>query len=400
MMLELWSNIDRNSNITRFKWHRYPQPTSLSTDASPGIASGLCAPQAECVQPIDIPRVLTPTLAGGCGVSRARIRTEIQRGRWRSLGRGLVLTRPDPPSRADWVLAGLLIAGPEASLSGWDAVRMVGIGERAPPHRPVLVLTTHGGSRRVGQVWIRKVVPPLASRLSAAEDPILPLVRVVPIARALVDTALADGRVQPVRALVTSAIQRELCSIEELRVQLRLAPRRGSAVLRRALSDAIGGARSAAEADAADRLRAYGVPAFELNVPIVYDNEVIAVADMLWRELRAVLEIDSREFHFSEGDWKATTVRHNRLTTVGLALTHYPPSAIRGTSWAAEVAKWLRRRADELGLPYRPGKIAPRAREPARVTIGEALPFVIREAPCASERVPLTARTSWDARKT
>jgi hypothetical protein len=352
------------------------------------------------VRPIDLPRVLTPTLAAACGVSRARVRTEIRRGRWRSLGRGLVLTRPDAPSRADWVLAGLLIAGPEAALSGWDAVRMVGIGERAPPHRPVLVLTTRGGSRRVGQVWIRKVAPPLASRLSAAEDPLLPLARVVPIARALVDTALADGRVQPVRALVTSAIQRELCSIEELRAQLTLAPRRGSAVLRRALSDAIGGARSVAEADAADRLRAYGVPAFELNVPIVYDNEVIAVADMLWRELRAVLEIDGREFHFAEADWKATTVRHNRLTSVGLALTHYPPSAIRGTSWVAEVAHWLRRRADELGLPYRPGKIAPRDREPARATIGEAHPFIIRETPRIPERLPLDARETRQARET
>ena len=274
-------------------------------------------------------------------------------------------------------MAGLLIAGPEAALSGWDAVRMVGIGERAAPHRPVLVLTTHGGSRRVGQVWIRKVAPPLASHRSAAEDPLLPLVRVVPVARALVDTALADERVAPVRALVTSAIQRELCSIDELRAQLTRAPRRGSAVLRRALNDAIGGARSAAEADAADRLRAYGVPAFELNVPIVCDNEVIAVADMLWRELRAVLEIDGREFHFSEADWKKTTVRHNRLTSVGLALTHYPPSAIRGTSWVADVAKWLRRRADELGLPYWPAKIGPRVRDPARATIGETQPFMV-----------------------
>src|SRR5215471_3589152 len=72
-----------------------------------------------------------------------------------------------------------------------------------------------------------------------------------------------------------------------------------------------------------------GVPTFELNVPIVHAGRVIAVADVLWRKLHAVLEIDSREYHLSEAQWKATMARHNKLTNVGYAVTHYPPSAIR-----------------------------------------------------------------------
>jgi hypothetical protein len=303
------------------------------------------------MRPADLPRVLTPAIADVCGVSRARVRTEIGRGRWRQLARGVVLTRPDAPSRTDWALAGLAIVGSHGALSGWDAVRLAGMGSPSPPGDDVLVVTTRGGSRRAGQVWIRKVAAPLPTRVTAADDPMLPLVRVVSLTLAVVDTAVLYGRTRPVRALVTTAIQRELCSVEELTAQLRRAPRRNSAALRRALADALAGARSVAEAEAAELLRTGGVPAFELNVPIVHAGRVIAVADVLWRELRAILEIDSRDYHLSEAQWKATMARHNRLTSAGYAVTHFPPSAIRdrGLGWAAEVDDWLRARALELG---------------------------------------------------
>jgi hypothetical protein len=254
------------------------------------------------VRPADLPRVLTPAIADVCGITRARVRTEIRRGRWCQLARGVVLTRPDEPSRADWALAGLAITGSHGALSGWDGVRLAGIGSHTPPWEDVLVVTTRGGSRRAGRVWIHKVAAPVPCRVTAADDPLLPLVRVVSVARAVVDTALLHRRARPVRALVTTAVQRELCSIEELTAQLRRAPRRNSAALRLAVADAAAGARSVAEAEAAELLRIGGVPTFELNVPFVHAGRVIAVADVLWRELRAVLEIDSREYHLSSRD--------------------------------------------------------------------------------------------------
>jgi very-short-patch-repair endonuclease len=81
------------------------------------------------------------------------------------------------------------------------------------------------------------------------------------------------------------------------------------------------------------------------------DGRVVAVADLLWRSLRAIVEIDSREFHFGESQWKATMRRHNRLTRLGYTVAHYPPSDIRTRrgKWADEVAAWLAGRADELG---------------------------------------------------
>ena len=90
------------------------------------------------------------------------------------------------------------------------------------------------------------------------------------------------------------------------------------------MADAAAGARSVAEAEAAELLRIGGVPTFELNVPIVHAGRVIAVADVLWRKLRAVLEIDSREYHLSEAQRKATMARHNKLTNVGLCRDALP----------------------------------------------------------------------------
>ena len=93
------------------------------------------------------------------------------------------------------------------------------------------------------------------------------------------------------------------------------------------------------------------IPPFEANVPI-YDTtgRRVAVADALWRGLRAVLEIDSREFHFGEPEWKRTMRRHNLLGRLGLSVVHYPPSAVRdrNSGWLDEVAQWLAVRATEL----------------------------------------------------
>ena len=101
---------------------------------------------------------------------------------------------------------------------------------------------------------------------------------------------------------------------------------------------------------------------------------MIAVADLLWRSLRAVLEIDSREYHFSERDRKHTMERHNRLTRSGSAVTHYPPSVIVGSGrgWVDEVRCWLAARSVEIGVHAPSGRcvIRPPATGPVPFRIG------------------------------
>ena len=280
--------------------------------------------------PTDLPRVLTTATGRTLGVGRAATRHQVERGRWCVLAPGLVLTAPGPPTREDWVLAGLALATPRAALSGWDAVRAFGVGARTPP-AGVLILDRAGRHRRVGDAWIRPTDRPYRLSMLPGDHPALPFVPVVHPARAVADTAILHHTLAPVRAMVTSSVQRHVCTPDELELEYGTAPRNGSALLRRALSDVLDGAQSIAEAEAVAALNRGRVASFEVNVPIVTAaGHVIAVADVLWRGLRAVLEIDSREFHFSEQDWQASMARHNLLSRHSLAVTHYPPSAVRG----------------------------------------------------------------------
>jgi hypothetical protein len=171
-------------------------------------------------------------------------------------------------------------------------------------------------------------------------------------------------------------VQRGRCSVEELIAELDRAPRNNSALLRRAVDDVRGGAQSVAEAEAIDVLQRSPLPPFEVNVPIITPSGMlIAVADCLWRRLRAVLEIDSREFHFREEDWQRTMARHSLLTRHGLSVDHYSPAQVRRNpqSWARGVEQWLRARAAELHLTYQA------SRNPLMIplNLGRPEPFVV-----------------------
>jgi hypothetical protein len=308
------------------------------------------------VEPL-LPRVLTATGAGRLGLTEAQIRTELRRGRWRRLGAGVLLTRPDEPTRNDWINAGLHIGGRQSVVSGWDAVHLRGLGATRPPGPRVFVLVPRGRSRVVGGLHLRASTRPVTfSRLSALDE-LLPDARIAGVARAVADTALMYPSLAPVRALVTEAVQQQCCSVDELWTELESGPRNGSRWLRQALEDVSAGAASISEAELAELMRAANLPPFELNVPILdAAGRHIATADVLWRTLRAVLEVDSRAYHFLEPDWRATMRRHNELTRYGLAVTHYPPRELRRHSARvlADVENWLRARANELGVPYPP----------------------------------------------
>lgn len=234
-----------------------------------------------------------------------------------------------------------------------DAVRVRGLGDARPPTSRVLVLSRHAANRVVGQVRIRETQRAYTVTTTSPDAFDHPLTPVVGTARAIADAAPFYRWLTPVRALVTSAVQRNLCTTDELLAELEVAPRQGSGFLRLALRDAADGARSVAEAVGARKLARSSIPAFELNVPIInVSGRLIAVADVFWRALRAVLEIDSREYHFSERDWKRTLARHNLLTRLGLAVTHHPPAEVmgRGRGWLDETGWWLAARARELGV--------------------------------------------------
>jgi hypothetical protein len=110
---------------------------------------------------LDLPRVLTVAGALRSGVTRAQLRTELRRGRWRWLAPRVLLTHPSAPTREDWVQVGLVLGRSGGVVSGWDAVRLRGIGPDTPPSDQVLILTTRGKNRIVGGVHLRPSTRPL-----------------------------------------------------------------------------------------------------------------------------------------------------------------------------------------------------------------------------------------------
>lgn len=347
----------------------------LVVPASPDDARGNSRDML--IAPAALPRVLTPELMHRFAISRSTMRTELRHGRWQHLAAGTVLTRPDEPTRADWADVGIALAGSGAAITGWDAARVRGVGDREPVNELVVVLSRNVIGRVVGGVRIRQTDRPFKRRFQPIGAP-LELTPIVALPRAVADTAIDCRDLASVRALLGSAVQRGRCTVPDLLAEYEAGPRNGSRFLRIALGDLRDGARSAAEARAARTLARSAVPPFELNVPIVDQvGTLIRVVDILWRELRAALEIDSREFHYNEADWQATLRRHNQLTRWGLSATHYPPREIsqNRSNFVAEVYEWLQMRASELHVPM------PRGHGIRTPRDGEPTPFVLAKSP-------------------
>ena len=153
-------------------------------------------------------------------------------------------------------------------------------------------------------------------------------------------------RIDDVRALVAEVVREHKASLEALATELQAGPRRGSALLRRALVEIGAGAASAPEAEAARLLRRAKIPGFEQNARIELPDGSYYIADLYWRELRAILEIDSREYHFSPAGWRATMDRHLVLTTLGYSVVHRPPSALADPAmFIRDISAWLTGRA-------------------------------------------------------
>jgi predicted transcriptional regulator len=319
--------------------------------------------------PADLPLVLTPKLADRWGITPAETRTFVARGSWRRFAPGLLLTRPDPPTRWHWAEAGVVLGGATAAVSGWEALDLRGLVAGPRPLLPVLVLVREGRSRNIGPLLVRRTDRPFAAHVTPAENALLPLTPAVATPRAVADTALLLPALPAVRAVVSRAVQRRGCQVDDIVSELGSGPRAGSAHLRRAVGEVGEGARSTAEASALGQLRRSRIPDFEFNVPVLdRAGRLVFEIDVLWRAYRAAMEIDGRAYHLEGGDWEATLGRHNLISGGRLSVTHDSPRLIDAPDgrWLGEIEHWLRGRAAELGVPYRPGspRRAPRQHDP------------------------------------
>jgi hypothetical protein len=268
----------------------------------------------------------------GCGIARSTIAYRCRAGGpWQSLLPGVVLLHNGPTTRADRRRAALLYCDDavvdlsthgRAVLTGLDALELHGLRRIPSPSGPVHVLVRtdvrrSGGGRLMVERTTRLPVP-VSGRWPLA-----------PVARAALDFARRSRDRGIVRAGLAEAVQRGLCTVRELGVELAAGSSRGSALPREVLAEVGDGVRSAAEAEARALARRSGLPAPLWN-PRLYDRagNFVATPDAWFDDVGMAWEIDSLEWHLTPDDYAATVERRGVLMASGVVVVHHLPSAL------------------------------------------------------------------------
>ena len=243
-------------------------------------------------------------------------------GPWRRLQPGLVLLRDDPPSRAQRIQAALTIAGPEAVLTGVDALTFHGL-KAARLEGPVHVLMPpRRHSRLVDGVFFERShtlpVPQLRSGFPVA-----------PLARATIDTCRRAKSADHVRALLSEAIRRGRVSPAALRAELTTTTR-GTALPGRILAEIDDGASSLATTWARRLIHNAGLPEPRWRALIFGPTGAhLATPDAWWEEANLAWEITPYAFDPSPEAVGSALARASKLATIGILVIHTPPTQLR-----------------------------------------------------------------------
>ena len=278
--------------------------------------------------------VITRAQALGCGLSLAETRHRIRPGGpWQRLLPGVYLAMTGTPTQRQTEIAALRRAGPMSVLTSIAALQHHGV--RAPGSAFVTVLVPAAQRRRSEgfvRIWATTRMPEFVFTDGA--------VRFAEAARAVADAARELGSFREVRAVAADAVQRRRCRIDQLADELRHAPVRQTAWLRRTLAEVADGVRSVAEGDLRDLIRAHGLPLPVFNARLYSGRDFLAVADAWWPEAGVVVEVDSRQWHLSPDSYERTQRRSTRMGAVGINVMPVTPVRIRTD--AAAVAAEIR----------------------------------------------------------
>jgi hypothetical protein len=245
-------------------------------------------------------------------------------GPWRRLLPGVILMQTGVPTDPQRLAAALAYAGGDALLTGAAACRMYGL-RRLPADRRIHVLVpAERQPATTGFVVVERTIR-MPAPLSVEGWPMAPLVR------AVLDAARRIRRFDDVRALIAEAIQRGLCSVDELAVELAAGSRAGSARPRRVLREVGVGVHSVAEIDAQKlAVRSTVLPEFRWNVPVRDQHGAfIAVPDGWADDVALAWEIDSYEFHLSPEQYDRTLRRRAIMIAAGIVVAQTTPSRLR-----------------------------------------------------------------------
>ncbi len=283
-------------------------------------------------------------------------------GPWRRLLPGVIGLFSGTPTRDQYVLAALLLCGPDAMVTGLEACRRHGMrrgplpsgDHREDPAEVHVLVPMARQVRSVGFVHVERT-----NRLPGA------IVRggipLAPVPRACIDATRRLNQPGDVTELLADAVQRGLCTVAALVQELGDTTRRGTAVPRSVLQDVAEGVRSAAERQAKAVWQRTGLPEAWWNVAVHdEDGRFLGIADCWVDEVAMVWETESSEWHLSPADHDATVERAAAFTAAGAVYTATKPRKLRTDPQG--VAEILRATYERARVRPRPGlKAVPRS---------------------------------------
>ncbi|NDL58592.1 type IV toxin-antitoxin system AbiEi family antitoxin domain-containing protein [Phytoactinopolyspora mesophila] len=324
--------------------------------------------------------IITRTQALAAGMTTDAIRHATRKGGpWQPVLRGIYATFSGPLGDIHRLRAAILHSGPDAAITGPWACWMHGL-TYGPPRGElvdtVIPGTSHrrsGGFVRVARsargveidshwfdeaaagdvsISIARAYEPDDEISGAARPGVIPMVSA---ACAVVHTVTRPRWLPPdwqsscvarngcphylrtshevsalrnVRALMCEAVQRGACTVRDLVVEIRAAPRNNSAIARRVLDDVEAGCRSAPECELRDLIAGSAVlPSPRWNQPLPGVRGIYP--DACWPEARLVVEVDSRAFHGFGDAPERTERRRARFASLGWTVLPVAPRRIR-----------------------------------------------------------------------
>lgn len=216
----------------------------------------------------------------------------------------------------------MLYAGPGSVITGPAALTKHRI--RAPKTRCVDVLIPHDRRRR-SLDFVRVTRTSRMPGMLFCDGPI----SYVPPERAVGDTVRVLRDLSEVRAVVADGVQRGTVLTWQLAEELIRGPVQGSAGFRRVLGEVADGVRSSAEGDLRTLIKRERLPDPMYNPRLYSGDRFIAVPDAWWPDAGVAVEIESRQWHLSPGDWEQTMARAARMGSYGIVVLHFPPTRLR-----------------------------------------------------------------------
>jgi hypothetical protein len=257
--------------------------------------------------PTPADQVVTTAELRAHGITNHAIATRCRpSGPWQRMLRGVVLMSTNRPTRRQRLRAAVAYAGPEAVLSGVDAMRAHGID--VPPSPDVLVLVP--ARRRLASSSYLTV-----ERTTRTPRPVLRAdLPYAPLTRATLDAARRAADHHQLRMLLTSAVSQ--CTVAALRAELNAGNQRGSAAVRALLSDDLayaGEVVPVTTALAKRALRTTALPPPHWHVPIHDDTGMLlGVPDAWWPEVSLAWDMGTQTRHHDPRVWAAAGVTLHR----------------------------------------------------------------------------------------